>query len=90
MTTSYPVSLSPRDALGGACLGDYPQAAYVQWFGTSQEAPLYSEIYRAIQLNDLYRDERLHQKAVKQRSLGQTIGNEARKLWKQWLDRRNN
>jgi len=72
---------------------DVPNGTYNQWFGTFPEAPLFNELYRAAQWGVLYMDEQRRHGAVSRHHappLSRIIGQEARKLWKHWFERRNN
>jgi len=68
------------------------QGSYNVWFGTLQEAPLYTEIFRAAQLNEFFHLEERRRPATHRSwaPLRRVIGAEARKLWNHLLDRRTN
>lgn len=93
MNTFYPSQFMAADALGQTRTGSLAEGISTFWFGSSQEAPLYAEIYRATLLNELYLNERRTQRrgsGTPSRSLTQILGAEARKFWSHVFERRNN
>jgi len=93
MNTSYPTPIVGKESPGQVRVGDFNENGYILWLGSPQEAPLYTEIYRAALLHELYLDKQdSHEQGfrVATRSLGRIIGDEARRLWDHLFGRRNN